>query len=398
MMQEVAAGNPSSKRLSRPLTLLAIAATLATGGVMAYTVWQGRIQQSSPIESTVISTPQIKTVTALGRLEPEGEAIALSAPTSAEGNRVDQLLVKEGDRVRKGQVIAILNSRDRLQASVMQAQEQVRVAQAKLDQVRAGAKTGEIQAQRSQIAQLEAERVGDLNAQAATVARLEAEVQNAQVEYHRYALLYQNGAVSASQRDSKRLTLTTAQKQLQEAQAARDRTRNSRQQQLNEARATLDRIAEVRPVDVQVAQADVRQALAAVEQAKANLEQASVRSPQDGQILKIYTRPGELISNDGIAEIGRTQQMFAIAEVYQSDIKNIRPGQTARVSSDSIDSELNGTVEQVGYKVLRQDIVNSDPSANIDGRIVEVKIRLDAGSSSKAARLTNQQVKVVIEL
>ncbi|MBD1880693.1 ABC exporter membrane fusion protein [Trichocoleus sp. DQ-A2] len=398
MMQEVAAGNPSSKRLSRPLTLLAIAATLATGGVMAYTVWAGRIQQSSTTPSTAISTPQIKTVTALGRLEPEGEAIALSAPTSAEGNRVDQLLVKEGDRVRKGQAIAILNSRDRLQASVMQAQEQVRVAQAKLEQVRAGAKTGEIQAQRSQIAQLEAERVGDLNAQAATIARLEAEVQNAQVEYQRYALLYQNGAVSASQRDSKRLTLTTAQKQLQEAQAARDRTRNSRQQQLNEARATLDRIAEVRPVDVQVAQADVRQALAAVEQAKANLEQASVRSPQDGQILKIYTRPGELISNDGIAEIGRTQQMFAIAEVYQSDIKKIRPGQTAQVSSDSIDSELIGTVEQVGYKVLRQDIVNSDPSANIDGRIVEVKIRLDAGSSSKAARLTNQQVKVVIEL
>ena len=398
MMQEVAAGNPSSKRLSRPLTLVAIAATLATGGVMAYTVWAGRMPQSSTTPSTVISTPQIKTVTALGRLEPEGEAIALSAPTSAEGNRVDQLLVKEGDRVRKGQAIAFLNSRDRLQASVMQAQEQVRVAQAKLDQVRAGAKTGEIQAQRSQIAQLEAERVGDLNAQAATVARLEAEVQNAQVEYQRYALLYQNGAVSASQRDSKRLILTTSQKQLQEAQAARDRTQNSRQQQLNEARATLDRIAEVRPVDVQVAQADVRQALAAVEQAKANLEQASVRSPQDGQILKIYTRPGELISNDGIAEIGRTQQMFAIAEVYQSDIKNIRPGQTAQVSSDSIDSELMGTVEQVGYKVLRQDIVNSDPSANIDGRIVEVKIRLDADSSSKAARLTNQQVKVVIKL
>jgi HlyD family secretion protein len=143
-----------------------------------------------------------------------------------------------------------------------------------------------------------------LNEQAATVARLEAEVQNAQVEYQRYALLYQNGAVSASQRDSKRLTLTTAQKQLQEAQAARDRTQNSRQQQLNEARATLDRIAEVRPVDVQVAQADVRQALAAVEQAKANLEQASVRSPQDGQILKIYTRPGELISNDGLPKLG----------------------------------------------------------------------------------------------
>ncbi len=398
MTQEVAAGNLSSKRFPRPLMVVAIAAALATGGASVYTFWQMQSSQSSPAQPVETSTPQIKTVTALGRVEPEGEVIELSAPTSTEGNRVDELLVQEGDRIRKGQAIAVLNSRDRLQAAVLQAQEQVRVAQAKLTQVRAGAKTGEIQAQRSEIAQLDAERVGDLNTQSATIARLEAEVQNAQVEYQRYASLYQNGAISASQRDSKQLALTTTQRQLQEAQAALDRTRNSRQQQLNEARATLDQIAEVRPVDVQVAQADVKQALAAVEQAKANLEQAYVRSPQEGQILKIHTRPGELISNDGIAEIGRTQQMFAIAEVYESDIKNIRPGQTARVSSDSIDGELNGSVEQVGYKVLRQDIVNTDPSANIDGRIVEVKIRLDANSSRKAARLTNQQVKVVIQL
>lgn len=32
-----------------------------------------------------------------------------------------------------------------------------------------------------------------------------------------------------------------------------------------------------------------------------------VRSPIDGQVLKINTRPGEIISNTGIAELGRTQ-------------------------------------------------------------------------------------------
>ncbi len=397
MTREVTAGNPSSKHLSRSLSTLAIAATLAAGGVTAYTFWQWRSPQSSTIQPAVTSTPEIKTVTALGRLEPEGEIVQLSAPVSAEGSRVDQLLVKEGDRVRKGEVIAVLNSYNTLETTLAEAQERVRVAQAKLDQVRAGAKTGEIQAQRSRIAQLNADRVGELNAQVAIVARLEAEVQNAQVEYQRYESLYQTGAISASQRDSKRLTLTTAQRQLQEAQAALDRIRSSRQEQVNEARATLDRIAEVRPVDVQVAQAEVKQALAAVERAKADLEQSRVRSPQDGQVLKIHTRPGELIGNDGIVEIGQTQQMVAIAEVYESDIKTLRPGQTARVSSDSIDGELIGKVEQIGYKVLRQDIVNTDPSANIDGRIVEVKVRLDADSSRKVARLTNQQVKVVIQ-
>ncbi|MBC6418875.1 MAG: biotin/lipoyl-binding protein [Prochloron sp. SP5CPC1] len=56
----------------------------------------------------------MKTVTALGYLEPSGEVIQLAAPTSSGGNRVDQLLVKEGDWVQQGDIIAILDNRDRV--------------------------------------------------------------------------------------------------------------------------------------------------------------------------------------------------------------------------------------------------------------------------------------------
>ncbi len=59
--------------------------------------------------------------------------------------------------------------------------------------------------------------------------------------------------------------------------------------------------------------------------------------------------------------------------------------------------ELSGTVTQIGSQVKRQEIVNTDPSTNIDARVVEVHIALDQTSSQKAAKFTNLQVKVVIE-
>ncbi|MHC5832172.1 MAG: HlyD family secretion protein, partial [Nostoc sp.] len=99
--------------------------------------------------------------------------------------------------------------------------------------------------------------------QAATIERFQAGVRNAQAEDERYQQLNQQGAISASQRDSKRLNLETVQKSLQEAQALLNRTQSTSQQQIKEATARLDQIAEVRGVDVEVGQAEVNRAVAA---------------------------------------------------------------------------------------------------------------------------------------
>lgn len=398
LREAIASGSPYSKTLDRRWVVLAIATILSIGGVGAYTLQRFQSSQTKVTPTPEVSVPEVKTVTALGHLEPKGEVIKLSAPTSSQENRVAQLLVQEGDRVKAGQTIAVLDSRDRLQAALEEAQEQVRVAQAQLAITQAGAKQGEIAAQQAEIARLEAERQGDIDAQAATVGRLKAELRNAQTEYDRYQRLYQQGAISASERDSKRLTLETARESLQEAQAALNRTKSTSPQELSKARATLEQIAEVRPVEVNADQAEVRRAIAAAKQAKANLEDAYVRSPQNGVVMEIHTRPGELVSEDGIAELGQTSQMYAVAEVYQSDVSKVSPGQQVRVTSDSIPGELRGTVERVGSQVRRQEIINTDPSSNIDSRVVEAHVALDDASSQKAAKFTNLQVRVAIEL
>ncbi len=360
-------------------------------------VWQFRAAQMREAQTDVLVVPEIQTVTALGRLEPAGEMINLTASTSTQQSRIEELLVEEGDRVQAGEVIAILDNRDRLQASLQKAENQVRVAQAKLAQVQAGAKAGELQAQGAEIARLQADRTGSLAAQRAAVDRLEAEVQNARIEYERYESLYQQGAVSASQRDAKRLTYTTAQQQVQQAQAELARIETTSQEQIQQAQATLDRLAEVRPVDIEAAEAEVQSAKAAVAEAQANLEQAEVRSPRAGQIIKIHTYPGEKIADQGIVTLGQTQQMKAIAEVYQSDISQIQVGQPATITSPVIPNSLQGTVERIGLQVEQQQVVDEDPAANIDAKVVEVHIRLDPNSSQNVAGLSNLQVTVTIQ-
>ena len=387
----------SSKPLVRKSPALIIGLTLLLAGTTVYALRQFSTSQPEPLPEPVI--PEIKTVSALGRLEPSGEIIQISVSSAAEGNRIEELLVREGEEIEKGQVIAILDSRDRTEAALRQAESRVRVTQAKLAQVKAGAKTGEIEAQKAAIARIEAERSNDIAAQTAMVSRMEAELRNAQVEYQRYQQLYDQGAISASEKDNKELILATAKEQLAEAKANLSRISTAQQQQIAEAKATLNKIAEVRPVDVEVAAAEVREAQAAVATAKAERDRAYIKSPQVGTVIKILTRPGEVVSNnEGIVRIGQISQMYAVAEVYESDIGKIKIGQKATVTSSAISGELTGTVERIGLEVERQEVVNTDPTANIDAKVVEVKVKLDRESSQKVAGLTNLLVNVKINL
>jgi HlyD family secretion protein len=105
--------------------------------------------------------------------------------------------------------------------------------------------------------------------------------------------LYQEGAIAASIFDVKRLAVKTTQEQLNEAHASLTRIIKTGMEQTKEAEANLERIAEVRPTDVQLAQAEIDSAILAVKRTQAELDLTYVRSPIDGQVLKINAMPGE---------------------------------------------------------------------------------------------------------
>jgi HlyD family secretion protein len=381
------------KKLKRStLILLAIGVTIAAGSFY-YTVAQLGQKPTEP----VLSQPTNEPIAALGRLEPLSEVVSISVSTTLKNDRVKKLLVKRGDRVRANQVIAILESYDRLQSASLEAQGRVSVAQAKLAQVKAGAKSGEIAAQQAEIARLKQELQGEVATQAATIARRRSEVNVAQAEYDRYLALYQEGAIAVSTLDQRRLMLETAQAQLTEVQANRDRTANTLRTQIKQAQARLNQIAEVRPTDVQAAQAEVDQAKAAVQRAQAELNEAIIRAPISGKVLEIHTKSGEAIAEAGIVDLGSTNQMEVVAEVYQSDIDRVRIGQIATITSDAFVGKLQGTVHQLGQQVSQQRVFSNQPGENFDQRVVEVRIRLNPLDSKRVANLTNLQVQVAIQ-
>ncbi|MGK7948455.1 MAG: response regulator [Xenococcaceae cyanobacterium] len=342
--------------------------------------------------------PEIKKIAALGRIEPFGEVMSLSAPTSLEAVQVEELLVKVGDRLKKGDIIAILDGRERLQATLDEAKTQLVVAQFRLEKVKAGAKIGEIKARQAAIANLEAELAGEIQTQQATISKLTAELDNAQREFERNQQLYNEGAISASSLDSKRLAKLTASEQLNEASATLKRTQSTLNAQLAEARARLEETAEIRPVDLKIAQAELEQARAAVAKAEADMELAVVRASVDGEILDIHTRPGEALDAKGIVEIGQTAQMMVVAEIDQNDINQVKSGQKAAITTGVFPEELSGQVYQVGSLIRKNDILDTDPAADEDSRVVEVKILLSPEDSQKVSKLTNLEVDVIIEL
>jgi HlyD family secretion protein len=101
-----------------------------------------------------------------------------------------------------------------------------------------------------------------------------------------------------------------------------------------------------------------------------------------------------MIGPQGIVELGRVDRMYAIAEVYETDIGRVRVGQRATVSSRALARPLSGVVERIRQQVRKQDQLGTDPAARKDARIVEVEIRL--ADSAPAASLTNLQVEVLI--
>jgi len=115
-------------------------------------------------------------------------------------------------------------------------------------------------------------------------------------------------------------------------------------------------------------------------------------------VLEILSQGGERIAPEGLLTLGQVGQMYARAEVYESDVGQIALGQRATVTSEVFDRPLAGVVDRIGSQVKPQSVISVDPTASIDARIVEVWVRLDPGESALARPFTHLQVSVSFAL
>jgi len=121
---------------------------------------------------------------------------------------------------------------------------------------------------------------------------------------------------------------------------------------------------------------------------------SELRSPINGLVLRVDVHPGERPESGGIVEVGASQSMEVVAEVYESDISRIRVGQPVAVDSESggFKGQLQARVLRISPQVRQRRVLSTDPSADADARIVEVRLSLDPADARRVQSLAGLKV------
>ena len=149
---------------------------------------------------------------------------------------------------------------------------------------------------------------------------------------------------------------------------------------------TLD----VRKIKLLTVQQELRKAKAELQRRRIKLPDGELVAPFSGTVLEIFARPGERPGSDGVLSIGRSDQMEAVLEVYESDIGRVRVGQRVLLQSENggFDGELQGRVRRIDPLVQQRDVLSTDPTADTDARVVEVHVSLDPADARRVRQLT----------
>ncbi len=307
-----------------------------TGGATASS--QGRVQ-----------------VSALGRLEPGEGVIEISAQPGA---RVARIEVEEGDDVSATDLLVVLDDWDERKAGV--------------NAIRTAVKEAHIRRDRQRV-------VGPLEVSASVAAHraaaAELTLQEAQLD--RMRSLEGQDVYSVQAYDQQGAATQRAQAAERQAQSELDALRG----------------------DVEFANAETEAALELAQNrlatALAQLARSEIRTPTAARVLKIFRRPGEVVADTPMLLLGETERMYAVAEVFETDIRFVKIGQRATVTSEAFPEQLSGRVERGGRIVHKNDVLGLDPGKAADARIIEVRIRL--GDSKVASRFVHHQVDVAID-
>jgi len=228
--------------------------------------------------------------------------------------KITHLLVKEGDHVRKGQLLAQLEN--------VQSSADVNANQASLQAAETDALAADAALKTAQADLLRAQADYDRNKQ----------------DWSRAQSLYKDGLISKSDFDSRENAWATADAGLTQAQARVAQAKaqkDSADKHVTQNRATLTRFADV-------------------------LEKATYTAPYDGIITNLPVREGETVvmgiqnsPGSTLMTLADMSVITAEVKVDETDIVNVRLGQPAEVTIDAIPKKIfHGTVSEIGDNAI----------------------------------------------
>jgi HlyD family secretion protein len=317
-------------------------AVLSSGAVWVAQGADPQLESRPPIDADVAASHARVVVAATGRVEGASETIELGAGLDGV---IAEVRVREGDRVRAGDVLAVIDRRE-LTAELGAAQAAAEAAR---------------QARRRLLRGSREEDRERADAEVAAAAAVRAEAQSQQ---ERSKQLFAEGVISAAQRDEARRVLDVSEAQLA---AARKRAELVKAPPLPEEAAAAD--------------ADVRSAQERVRALEQTLEKTFVRAPIAGTVLQTLLKPGESFSTlvpRPILSMADTSRLRVRAEVDERDVGRVAVGQRVLVRGDGWeDPGVPGVVTRLGAEMGRKTARSGDPAEKSDRDVLEVLVDLD---------------------
>lgn len=281
---------------------------------------------------------------AFGRVEGREETIFLGA--SADGV-VQEVLVKDGQTVGKGALLAVIECNDISSA--------IDVAKAQADAAR-----------QSRIRLLRGHRDEERRAAAQATEAANAALGQAQDHFGRVNTLGK-GEISREAIEQARHDLEVAQANHEKAVA---------EQNLTDAGPL--------PEEISRADAEVVAAEQSVKVASDKLEKCKVRAPIAGTVLKVMTKVGESYSTllpHPIFTIADETVRRIRAEVDERDISKVKLGQASIVTADGFPGQkFDGQVVEISHAMKPKSVMSDDPSQKVDRDVLEVIIELNHAS------------------
>jgi len=302
--------------------------------------------------------------------------------------RVATVSVREGDQVRKGQVLVELEGNDLAAAedlaragleaakvnygnSQTVAQMERSMSEARLAQAQSGLKQAEaalmVAKSRLDLAKAGPRRQERAQAELA-VRQAETQFELAQSEFRRIEALYKEGAVAQRQYDAAKTNLDVARAQLGSAREAlsiaqegtREEDLRAAQEGYRQAEAAVAAAraavaqakasllqAKVREEEVKAARAQVGQSAASVRLARTNRGYTAIVAPFDGVVTARYVDPGSMATMGSplLTVVGGPMRLEAV--VPEANIARIRLGMPVSVDLDALQESIDGRVVEI---------------------------------------------------
>jgi multidrug resistance efflux pump len=300
--------------------------------VVALVLWIAPSRQTSSAQGTQNSE---ELLISRGYTDAPAGTAAIAGDTAAGGSVLLELRVAEGQRVKRDEVIAVLSNYPIADVSV-------RESEAELEK-----------AKRQREAMVSGYRVAEIDEQEVVVKSTAEENKLKALELQR----------SGKPPDQKQLEL------------------NISDQKLEREQAKLKVMKETLATDLAQIDTDISIKKSRLDNARTTRDQALVRSPIDGIVVQIWTRPGERVSQYGIAKIVDMNEMRVFADVDEIHLGRVAVGGNVEVSFRGSATTYKGKISRIAPAVKRMQRTEPDGGSATDARVVQVEITLDNPSS-----------------